>query len=888
MSGRWGHGGRMVTSRLGLMVVLVAFALFVPVAPAMAATFNKTNVISDANFRATSSMTAAEIQTFLDGMPGVLKSLTTTDYAGVQKSAAVIIADACTAWNVSPKVMLATLQKEQSLLTYTNPSQKALDWAVGMGYTDTVIYPQYKGFGNQIWCGTRALSNYETTYGWYPGKTMSVLDLDGKWVTITPANAATFAQYTYTPHVSGVQLFWTCYNRYFGDPLGWPPVAGGGALTGMVTAVGGGGLSGASVSVSLGPSTSTATDGRYSITGIAPGAHTVTFFQPGYASQTTSTVISAGITITRNAELTSIPTTGSLCGTVTVAGSGASLSNVVISVSGSASTTTAADGSYSIQGIAVGTHTVTFTKSGYVTQSSSRVISPGATTTLSAALVQCGILSGQVIGADGAGLPGVTVGVSAPGSHILDYAKTWLGTPYLWGGTTRSGVDCSGLTQAVGSEVGFHSFPRTAGEQWDYFQKLGWVVTEPRPGDFVYFKSPSSPSGYHTGIYVSSGTILDAPASGKDVRIENMPSLQILGYGRFQVFVTTTTGAGGGYAISRMEPSSYSVVFSAPGYVSQSPPTTILPGQTASLNISLIECGVLSGTVTAPGGVGLSGATVSIPGKPSTTTTADGGYSIEGLAPGGYTVTYAKDGYASSFLRVTVPAGATATVDMTLAPFVTTSITIKTSATSASIGGSFVLSGVMSPNDPAMIGKLVHVDVMKPGKTYWSYSSARVIYSDNGAASWWYRYTMVSGMAKGTYQFKAVFDGDGPYEPSTSGPVSVTLGSGGSGGLPTSADGIQVSPGSAYTGGSVVLSGPMDPIGMVGLVMHVNVKKPNRATWTYSSNRVIYDDNGTAKWWYRYTFIKGMAKGTYQFIGIWDGNADYPARVTGVVGVTLR
>ena len=76
----------------------------------------------------------------------------------------------------------------------------------------------------------------------------------------------------------------------------------------------------------------------------------------------------------------------------------------------------------------------------------------------------------------------------------------------------------------------------------------------------------------------------------------------------------------------------------------------------------------------------------------------------------------------------------------------------------------------------------MHVDVKKPGKRYWSYSSNRTIYvGPSGTAEWWYRYYLDprkvrSGLVRrGTYQFKAVFDGDALRLTSQSGVVKVLV-----------------------------------------------------------------------------------------------------------------
>jgi hypothetical protein len=84
-----------------------------------------------------------------------------------------------------------------------------------------------------------------------------------------------------------------------------------------------------------------------------------------------------------------------------------------------------------------------------------------------------------------------------------------------------------------------------------------------------------------------------------------------------------------------------------------------------------------------------------------------------------------------------------------------TSVTIRTTATSARTGNVPILSGAVTP--VGMIGRNMVVYVMKPGKSYWTYSSNRTVYRlSSGAAAWQYKYYFKSGMVKGVYRFKAV------------------------------------------------------------------------------------------------------------------------------------
>jgi hypothetical protein len=204
--------------------VALAIGVMLAIAsPAFAATYDALNVIPYDTWRASSSMTAADIQTFLSALPGPLGTVVTSDYAGVpNKTAAQIIWEAARAWNLNPKVILATLQKEEGLLTLSDSNNAArLNKAMGCG-----VYPgspnTYPGFGNQVWNGARKLSTYEITYNWFPGKTKTVtISGSDQTMTIVPLNASTFALYTYTPYYPQ-KLVWDVYVRYFGDPSAPP------------------------------------------------------------------------------------------------------------------------------------------------------------------------------------------------------------------------------------------------------------------------------------------------------------------------------------------------------------------------------------------------------------------------------------------------------------------------------------------------------------------------------------------------------------------------------------------------------------------------------------------------------------------------------------------
>ncbi|MBT2731304.1 NlpC/P60 family protein [Carnobacterium sp. ISL-102] len=104
-----------------------------------------------------------------------------------------------------------------------------------------------------------------------------------------------------------------------------------------------------------------------------------------------------------------------------------------------------------------------------------------------------------------------------------------LGTPYLWGGTSTNGFDCSGFTSYVFAKVGI-TLPRTAAAQYASSTK----VTNPQPGDLVFFKDGGSIS--HVGIYVGNGQFVGSQSS-TGVAYTSVSSSywgpKLVGYGRY-------------------------------------------------------------------------------------------------------------------------------------------------------------------------------------------------------------------------------------------------------------------------------------------------------------------------------------------------------------------
>lgn len=109
------------------------------------------------------------------------------------------------------------------------------------------------------------------------------------------------------------------------------------------------------------------------------------------------------------------------------------------------------------------------------------------------------------------------------GADMMEYAKKFIGTPYVWGGNSlSSGVDCSGLVQQVYKHFGI-SVERTTYSQIGQGKSV--KMNQLQAGDMVFFDTDPSTSGPdHVGLYLGNGKMLHAPRPGKSVEIADMTS----------------------------------------------------------------------------------------------------------------------------------------------------------------------------------------------------------------------------------------------------------------------------------------------------------------------------------------------------------------------------
>lgn len=128
---------------------------------------------------------------------------------------------------------------------------------------------------------------------------------------------------------------------------------------------------------------------------------------------------------------------------------------------------------------------------------------------------QLAAVQSQAVGATASTPEGASILPASPyGNQVVQIAMSYLGVPYVWGGASPSGFDCSGLVMYAFAQLGI-SLPHSSYAMWDY----GIPVPEDQlePGDLVFFDDLG-----HVGLYIGGGEYVNAPYTGSVVSVASL------------------------------------------------------------------------------------------------------------------------------------------------------------------------------------------------------------------------------------------------------------------------------------------------------------------------------------------------------------------------------
>lgn len=119
-----------------------------------------------------------------------------------------------------------------------------------------------------------------------------------------------------------------------------------------------------------------------------------------------------------------------------------------------------------------------------------------------------------------------SINTSVGNSSIIEYAKRFIGVPYVYGGSTPSGFDCSGFVNYVYNAFGIPTGGRTTYSIASYLQSSGkakYSLSELVPGDMILTHAG------HVGLYIGSGMMIHSPRPGRSVCIQSVYSFYLGG-----------------------------------------------------------------------------------------------------------------------------------------------------------------------------------------------------------------------------------------------------------------------------------------------------------------------------------------------------------------------
>ncbi|HRS17695.1 MAG TPA: carboxypeptidase regulatory-like domain-containing protein, partial [Thermoanaerobaculaceae bacterium] len=443
--------------------------------------------------------------------------------------------------------------------------------------------------------------------------------------------------------------------------------AAAGNITGTVkNAVTGNVLQGVTVKVTQNTSkkATTNTSGVYTISSVTAGTYTLTATKTGYIDAVTGSItVPASGTVT--APLILIQPKGTITGTVVSSVGGAAVSGATVKITGtSTSTTTATDGAFTLYA-AAGSYTLTVTKTGWVSlTTSSFSVNNGQTTTLgNIPFVQNGTLTGTVVN-------------SLNGTVVASAIVTVTGTS----------------TSATTNTSGVYTLTTGAGPVTLTVTKSGWLTTVTGAITVLCGSTTTVPAIQLTQLATVTGTVTkegtNVNLQGVTVTLQSDPTK------------TATTASNGTFSLASVPMGSQTLSLAKTGYLSRTAgPYTVNTTSFAAGTILLSEAaGTIAGTVL-DGGAGnapLEGVTINLDGaNPPTTTSTDasGVFALTGVPAGSWSIRATRTGWQSAIVPDLVVAVGETTGAGTVTlqrSFATLTGTIREAGTDAPIEGATI------------------------------------------------------------------------------------------------------------------------------------------------------------------------------------------------------
>ena len=375
--------------------------------------------------------------------------------------------------------------------------------------------------------------------------------------------------------------------------------------------------------------TSTDTEGKFTISNAYPGTYTLTLSKTNYAITTKTGVQSIAGQETNSGVFVFSSDYGTIEGTVKDS-KGNAIENAIVKI-GEITAFTGSDGKFSKTGIGVGSYTVTISREGYATQTLTQTISVESSKTTSIGTIKLASVYGSITGTVTVNDNGSTVGIDVTATAAdgkKTQVKTTSGGAYTIANLTPGNYTIS--ASADGYEIAERTVAVTADSNTD-----------------VEALALTSLSG---SLKVTVGYADSEETSGITVTLYNSEDQKLYETTTTNSLTVTFNGARIG--------SGYRVTAEAVGYGARAKTDIIISSaQETAVSIPNLSnnCGLVNGTVEDTKGNPIANAIVRI-GDITVFTNADGSFAKSGIAVGSYTVTISKDGYTSKTLsdKITV------------------------------------------------------------------------------------------------------------------------------------------------------------------------------------------------------------------------------------------